>query len=442
MARLNRTLVKSVTPPESGELVIMDDDLPGFGLRVLASGMRSYFVRYRAGGGRRGKPRRITLGRHETLTTEQARNAARDILARVRLGDDPAEDRSVERSSLLVGELIDQWLDGAGRRNRHGKLRSDQSVAFDRGRLIHHVKPVLGRLKVADVSRQDVERLRDAIASGQTAKVTKTKRRGVARVRGGEGAATRTLRTLSCVFAYAVNHGHAAINPVTGVRKSPDRKNERFLSQGELSALGSALAAIADEHPKAVAIIRLLSMTGCRRGEIEKLQWRELDLEHGCLRLLDSKTGARNVFLSAEAATLLDGLPRYGDSKWVFPASSGQRHYQNTGKVWATVRKDAGLDEVRLHDLRHTFASRSLAEGVSIEVISALLGHRERRTTERYAHLAADPIREAANRMGRAIGGLIGADRVNDQTATVRGSPANTSPARASGSRPRARATA
>jgi len=438
MARLNRTMVKSITPPVSGELVVMDDDLPGFGLRVLASGARSYFVRYRAGGGRRGKPRRITLGRHETLTPEQARNAAKDILARVRLGDDPAETQSAQRASLSVSELIDEWMEGAGRRNRHGKVRSEQSQAFDRGRLNHHVKPVIGRLKVSDVRRQDIERLRDAIAAGQTANTAKTKKRGVARVSGGEGAATRTLRTLSCVFGYAVQRGHADSNPVSGVRKSPDRKNERFLSQEELTVLGGELAALVEVHPKAVAIIRLLTLTGCRRGEIEKLQWREIDLEHGCLRLMDTKTGARNVFLSAEAARLLEALPRQAECKWVFPASTGASHYQNTGKVWTTVRKAAGLAGVRLHDLRHTFASRSLAEGVSLEVIAVLLGHKERRTTERYAHLAADPIREAASRMGRSLGSLLDRPVPDDQTVTSRGNPEKTVSAKALGSRPSA----
>lgn len=403
MTRLNRTAISGIVPPERGETVLMDADLPGFGVRVMSSGAKSFFVRYRVGGGRGAQMRRLTLGRTETLTPEKARDAARSVLARVRLGEDPAGQKAERRSALTVSELIDEWLAGAGTRDRRGKLRSPSNIGCDRGRLNHHVKSVMGKCKLPEVTRASVESLRDSIAQGKTAKVEKTKKRGLARVTGGEGAATRTLRTLSTVFAYAVQRGYMASNPVSGVRKAPDRHSERFLSEAELKDLGRALEAADASVPKATAIIRLLAMTGCRRREIEALTWAEVDLINGFLRLKDSKTGAKNVFLSQDAAEVLSKIPRVAGKAWVFPATTGKGHYQHTAKVWSDVRSKAGLADVRLHDLRHTFASRSLAEGASLEVVAALLGHKERRTTERYAHLASNPIKDAANRAGRSI---------------------------------------
>ena len=381
----------------------MDADLPGFGVRVMASGAKSFFVRYRVGGGRGAQMRRLTLGRTDTLTPERAREAARSILARVRLGEDPAGEKSDRRSAHTVADLIDEWLDGPGKRDRRGKLRSASNISCDKGRLNHHVRSVIGRHKLPDVDRSMIERLRDTIAEGKTSKTEKTKKRGVARVTGGEGAATRTLRTLSTVFSYAVQRGYVSANPVTGVRKAPDRHSERFLSEEELAALGKALDQAEASVPKAVAIIRLLAMTGCRRREIEGLRWAEVDLPDGFLRLRESKTGAKNVFLSQDAAALLSQLHKVEGKSWVFPATTGEGYYQHTAKAWIDIRKKAELGDVRLHDLRHTFASRSLAQGASLEVVAALLGHRERRTTERYAHLASNPIKEAANRAGRSI---------------------------------------
>lgn len=403
MARLNRTIVNAIVAPERGEAVVMDADLPGFGVRVMASGAKSFFVRYRVGGGRGAQMRRLTLGRTETLTPERARDAARSVLARVRLGEDPAGDKADRRSAHSVSELIDEWLAGPGTRDRRGKVRSASNISCDKGRLNHHVKAIIGRHKLPEVHRSVIESLRDSIAHGKTAKTEATKKRGVARVTGGEGAATRTLRTLSTVFSYAVQRGYITTNPVAGVRKAPDRHSERFLSEVELKALGKVLDAADASVPKATAIIRLLAMTGCRRREIEALTWAEVDLLNGFLRLKESKSGSKNVFLSHDAATILSKIVRVDGKPWVFPGTTGKGHYQHTAKVWAAVRKEAGLADVRLHDLRHTFASRSLAEGASLEVVAALLGHRERRTTERYAHLASHPIKEAANRAGRSI---------------------------------------
>jgi integrase len=262
----------------------------------------------------------------------------------------------------------------------------------------------LGKVKLPELNRSDIEKLRDAVASGRTATTEKTKKRGVSRVTGGEGAATRTLRALSVVLNYAVERGYMNANPTVGVKKTPDARCERFLSVNELERLGRALDQCeGDKDPRGLDIIRLLALTGCRRREIEGLRWDEVDLERGFLRLKDSKTGAKVVFLSRSAAALLSRVTMIAGSPWVFPATTGNNHYQNATKIWRDVRKAADLGGVRLHDLRHTYASQSLSEGASLEVVAALLGHKERRTTERYAHLSSDPIRAAAEKVGNAI---------------------------------------
>lgn len=271
-----------------------------------------------------------------------------------------------------------------------------------------HVKPVLGPEKLTSLTVQRIEYLRDAIANGGTAAVEKTKPRGVARVRGGEGAATRTLRTFSVVLNYAVRQGYIEDNPATAVRKTPDAKCVRFLSPTELSQLGKALRLrAAGPQSTASSIIRLLALTGCRRREIEGLRWSDVDLAAGFLRLSDSKTGAKTVYLPPAAAALLSGVVKVGGSQWVFPATSGAGHYQGTPKIWSIIREEAGLPGVRLHDLRHTFASQGLAAGASLDVLATLLGHKERRTTERYAHLAAGPVRQAADEVGSNIASLL-----------------------------------
>lgn len=219
MVRLNRTIVNAIAAPETGELVVMDADLPGFGVRVMASGAKSFFVRYRVGGGRGAPMRRLTIGRTETLTPEKARDAARSILARVRLGEDPAGDKADRRSAHTVSELIDEWLTGPGKRDRRGKVRSASNIACDKGRLNHHVKTVIGRRKLPEVNRAVVEALRDSISQGKTAKTEATKKRGVARVTGGEGAAIRPCSQSLSHMSTAANSCLGPASPVISAER-------------------------------------------------------------------------------------------------------------------------------------------------------------------------------------------------------------------------------
>lgn len=382
----------------------MDSEIPNFGVRVTPKGVRTYFVRYRVGRGRGAPARRTALGKHPILTPEKARQRARDILAQARLGEDPQGDQTARMRSLTVSQLVNEWIDGPGKRTRKGKLKSAASFASDRARLLHHVVPTIGGVRLCDLTRAHVERVRDAVAGGKTAQPpTKTKPRGVSRVRGGEGVAARTVACLSTLLGYAVERGYLSENPARGVHRPAEKRCERFLSSKELQALQRALGAHEAKHPKAVSILRLLLLTGCRFNEIAGLRWEEFDAAHGVLRLRTSKTGARIVYLSPTAKRLLEKQPRIEGQPFVFPSAKGNAPYQGTPKVWRSVLKAAGLGKVRIHDLRHTFASTALAEGFSLEVIAKLLGHAEIRTTSRYAHLADAAVRAAVEKVASAV---------------------------------------
>jgi integrase len=244
------------------------------------------------------------------------------------------------------------------------------------------------------------------IAAGKTAKTIKGSTRGVSRFKGGPGAATRTVGLLQGIFSFAESRAIVATNPTRGVRRFSDKKRERFLSPKELSKLGEALSekAAAGVNPNGLNIIRLLCLTGARRGEIEALCWHEIDLDRGLVRLRDSKTGAKVFPLAPAALSLLSKLKAQRSSDtWVFPATTGEGHFAGTGKIWSAVRKTANLEDVRLHDLRHTFASFGASAGYGLPVIGAILGHSQASTTARYAHLADDPVSEAASRIGNEI---------------------------------------
>lgn len=408
--RLTKRSVDALAAPER-ETFVWDAELPGFGLRLWPSGKRVFVVQYRVGGGRGGRQRRLTIGATPPLTVEQARKKAGDVLAGARLGDDEALVRDKAREADTVADLADLWLAEAAHLNRRtGAVRNERSVAGERGRIDAHVRPLLGAVRLADLTRADIERFRDRIARGETKGERKTKPRGTARVRGGSGTATRTVRLLSSIFAFAVDRRLIPANPVAGVRLTPPKAMNRFLSGEELRRLGEALAVAgeAGAHPHGLAIIRLLALTGARRGEVEQLQWAHVDVERGMLRLPTSKTGAKVIPLAPAAQAVLADLPRHA-SPFVFPAlRGGEGHYTGVGKVWEDVRARAGLGDVRLHDLRHTFASFGAGGGFGLPVIGAILGHRQPSTTARYAHLADDPLKHAVGRIGGAVADAMG----------------------------------
>ncbi len=362
--------------PGTGDVFKWDGELPGFGLRVKPSGRKSYLIQYRAD----GRTRRVTIGPHGVVTAEQARERAARLLSDVRDGGNPSEDRAHARAAETVSELCDRYLE------HHARVhKKPSSVRADETLIRNVIRPKLGTLKVPAVERADIQRIHHGMKATPY-------------------HANRMLALASKMFGLAEEWGICAdgSNPCRRIKRYKEKPRERFLSAKELATLGKVLREIEKERvelPSVVPAIRLLLFTGARLGEILTLRWEHVDIDRGCLLLPDSKTGAKAVHLNPAAMQVLDALPDEG-SPWVIRGKVKGAHLINLEKPWRRIRKRAKLDDVRLHDLRHSFASVAAATGSSLLVIGALLGHTQAATTQRYAHLAADPVKQAADAAG------------------------------------------
>ena len=243
------------------------------------------------------------------------------------------------------------------------------------------------------------------VAAGKTKVDERTGRRGRAVVTGGRGTATRVMGMLGAILNFAVRRGLRPDNPAIGIKRFPDRSLERFLTAEELSRL-SASFAVAEKrgaNPYALAAIKLLALTGARKSEIVKLKWEWVDFDRRCLRLPDSKTGKKTVPLGTAAVEILASLPRIAGNPFVIAGAKSGHHLVGLQKVWKQVREDAGLPDLRLHDLRHHFISTGAASGESLYILGKVAGHKQASTTQRYAHLADDPVRQVAERVSSTI---------------------------------------
>jgi integrase len=400
MAKLTKRIIDTTRPVDGREVVIWDDEIKGFGLRVKPTGVKSYVIQYR---NTEGESRRLTIGKHGPLTPDKARQKARILLGEVLDGADPARAKREARLDLSVSELCYLYLaEGTA-------TKKTSTIATDRGRIDRHIRPLLGQRKVRALTRTDIERFLLDVAGGKTAADLKTGFRGRAIVKGGKGAATRTLGLLGGIMQFAADRGLRADNPVRGVKRFPDRKCDRFLTGAEFSALGLALSNAEEmgENPVAIAAVRLLILTGCRKSEILTLKWDYVDLERKILRLPDSKTGAKVVPLGDPAVELLASLRRVNGCPYVLPGKQANTHFSGLPKAWARLRDRAALPGFRLHDFRHSFASVGAAAGLGLPVIGALLGHRHATTTARYAHLSQDPLLAAADNISTTIANAL-----------------------------------
>jgi integrase len=423
-----------------------DSDVSGFGLLVRPSGARSWILEYRPGAGGRGvSKRRLVIGNPETMTPEAARATAKDMLADIRKGKDPSAERAEERRAETVQEILDAWL----RRHVDAK-RKGSTGALYRQIIETHILPALRTKRALTVTKQEVARLHEAIATKGKKKRTAEAKPRASRVtpRGGTYVANRVVALLSAAFNWAADAGllpDGYRNPAMGIEKFREQARERYLKSEELARLGAALREaettgiaweIDESKPNAkhvpkrnratvltphlVAAFRLLIFTGARLREILNLQWAEVDLERGVLFLADSKTGQKTVLLSAPALEILESLPRVGRfviaSESAGTAEEQPRH--DLKKPWALVTRRAGLSGLRIHDLRHSFASFAVSGGVGLPLLGGLLGHADVKTTQRYAHLANDPLRRAANATAETIAGALqGGGKVIDLEA-------------------------
>jgi integrase len=400
----------SALPAVSRPTVFYDTDLTGFGLKASPTGALSYIVEYRPGaGGRSVSKRRMVVGTPKSLTPEEARSQASGILARVRLGDDPAAERSNARKAETVSDLLISFMDDHIRAKR--KVRT---AKLFQGYVDNHIEPALGTRKAPFMTRADIERLHKAI--GKTHPVT----------------ANRVLALIGAAYAYGLRSGHLPermANPASGIERFREQVRERFLSESELLRLGEAIREaetvgipwvkqskskhapkpenrVTNIGPHAAAALRLLMFTGARLREILDLQWDHVDLQRGLLFLPDSKTGKKTIVLGAPAFAVLENLPRVG--KFVIAGTDNDKPRADLQRPWALVSERADLAGLRLHDLRHSFASIGAGSGFGLPVIGKLLGHSNSKTTERYAHLAADPLRRASDAISGATATAMG----------------------------------
>ena len=378
--KLTKRLVESIEPGAT-DIFVWDYELRGFGVRVKPSGRRSYLIQYRNSG---NVSRRMTIGPHGVFTVEAARTRARELLHAARSGADPAAERDKVRTAPSVADFAERYM------AEHAMVKKKpRSVRSDEALLRLHILPALGTKKVAAISRADVTTLHHDM-------------------RDRPGAANRAIALLSKMMSLAEKWGMRpdGTNPCRHVERYPERRMERFLDNDELARLGMVLTEAQrtqTELPSAIAAIRLLLFTGCRSGEILSLQWEHVDFKRGCLRLPDSKTGNKIVYLSAPALETLSGIKHQDGSSWVIAGALPGKPLVNLRKPWHRIRAKAGLPDVRIHDLRHSFASIGAAGGLSLPIIGALLGHTQPATTQRYAHLIGDPLKQAADLIGRRI---------------------------------------
>ena len=397
MAVLQRRIgLKDIRALKPGE-IIWDGDVGGFHARRQKSKTVSYVVVYRTAEGRQ---RWQTIGRHGSpWTPDMARDAAKRILGHVVEGADPAAEKRSKRNAASVSELCDHYIADAeaGRLLTRRKVAKKAStIATDKGRVERHIKPLLGSMKVAAVTREDIDGFMHSVAEGKTvARVKTAKKRGLANVRGGKGTASRTVGLLGAIFSYAVRHRMRPDNPVRGVARFADGRRERRMSDAEYKMLGRGLKKAAEQvWPPALAATRFLTLTGWRSGEALDLRWNEVDIARCTALLGGTKTGRSIRPLCTAACDVLRGLTRSGDR--VFPATRGEGQMSGFPKLWARIAKLGELPaDVTPHTLRHSFASLAGDLGYSETTIAALVGHKGRSITSRYVH-SADAVLLAA----------------------------------------------
>lgn len=381
-AKLTKRKVDATRPAER-DAYVWDDELKGFGLKVTPAGRKVYLVQYRIGG-RAGRTRRVTIGTHSNLTADQARKQAKRLLGEVSVGKDPAEERDHSRADRSLGAALEQFF----AEHADSKLKTSTATEYRRIAKLY----LSGRIRhrpVGQVTRAEIARLHHAMKAKPY-------------------QANKLLAMLSKFFNWCERHGLRpdGTNPCRHVQKYRERRRERFLSESEVARLGGALreAEVAvSASPWAIAAIRLLTLTGARLNEILTLQWSHVDFSHQQLRLPDSKTGRKSIYLNAPALEVLASLPKVEGNPHLICGDKSGAHLINLQKPWRRIRAAAGLDDVRLHDLRHSFASFAAGGGMSLPVIGALLGHSQPQTTQRYAHLSADPLNAASEIVGSRI---------------------------------------
>lgn len=421
--RITKRVVDAIKP-DGTDFYVFDADLIGFGIRVRKSGAMSYIVRYRAGFGRNAPVRRVTLAKVGKVTPEQAREVAKDTLASVVKGSDPAKEKAGERDAITVAKLAAAFLD-------HVETKKKPNTCAQYSHMLNaYVIPEYGTRRASNIDGSDVAKLHLKLKSKPT-------------------TANRVRDVMGSMFGWAMKSRllPKMENPAAGIEKFKERKRERYLTTDEITRLAEALREAEtvgipwepdpekktkhapkaenrrvkiDEH--VAAAIRLLLLTGARLREILHLKWEYVDFERGLLLLPDSKTGRKTIILNAPALAVLTDVKRVG--VYVIAGETAgtkdEKPRSDLKRPWALLTKRAGLDGLRIHDLRHSFASFGAGGGMGLPVIGKLLGHSQAATTQRYAHLDADPLRKASDAIASTIAAAMGEAKGKGEVVPLR----------------------
>ena len=395
--KISDKLVRTLVAPAVGNRITYDEEVKGFGVRITSAGAKAFILNYRAA----GRERRITIGSFPDWSVADARNEARGLKRRIDVGEDPMADRHADRCAPTMNDLADRF-DAEHVAKRRPKTQSDY-----RSIIRLYVRPTLGARKVAEVRHTDIERLHAHI------------------VKTAPYRANRTVAVLSKMMALAVKWEMRPDNPVKGIERAPEEKRERFLSPAEIARLSDEL--IAHSERTSANAVRLLLLTGARRGETLSSTWDQFDLAAGVWTKPAATTKQKKehrIPLAAPALLLLAEMKAEAEREnerrardklspvvAIFPGKDG-KPLTEIKHFWASVCRRAGIEGVRIHDLRHTHAAILASLGLSLPIIGRLLGHTQAATTQRYAHLMDDPLRAAAERAGAIISGAgqVGAE--------------------------------
>jgi integrase len=403
---------------------LIDAKVIGFRARRQTGPAITFSVVYRRPSD--GRQRRATIGRWGSpWTVETARTEARRLLGEVSVGLDPAQDKQDRRGAMTMRDLFAEYLDAAraGRiLGRSGQPKRASTIFFDEGAIRAHLAPLIGDRKVSDVTRRDVEKVMHNIADGATARTIKGKRRGLGRVTGGRGIATRAIGLLGGIMTFAVSRELTDSNPCARLRRFAEGRRERRLSDDEYAALAAGLTASEGSMwPPASAALKFLALTGWRVGEALALRWRDIDLVRRTANLRDTKTGASMRPLSHAACDLLKGMTQLDGAALVFPASRPGVVMSGFKRHARRIIAAAGLSsDVTPHVLRHSYASTANDLGLSEPTVAMLVGHKGRSVTSRYTHGADAPLLAAADAVADRIVGFMGEAQATGKVVELR----------------------
>ncbi|MFC1491043.1 tyrosine-type recombinase/integrase [Nitrospinota bacterium] len=369
--KLTKRSIDALRPPKNGTALHWDTELPGFGIRITASGVKAYVLNYRVN----GRERRITIGRHGVITPTQARNEAMRLKARTRAGTDPLAEREKGRKEPTFNNLADEYeaVHLPGKKSS----RDDQ-------RYLNYLRPKLGSRKLSSITRREVQNLHRK--KGETTPIQ----------------ANRMASLFSKMFNLAIKWEWLVNNPAQGIERFKEKKRDRYVKEHELPRLMKAIQVEPDSYIRGFFLLLLL--TGARRQEVLTMRWEDIDFELGEWRIPDTKAGRVHVVpLSPQALEILKSFPRVVGNPYVIVGRKEREHLKEPAKAWQRIRNQAGLDDVRIHDLRRTVGSYMAMGGASLPLIGKVLNHSNTSTTQIYARLGDEAPRTALESIGATI---------------------------------------